>query len=50
MAGDIAEVTNVAADSGAAAEKTRESAGDLAREAASSLLSSSAFLAKVRAA
>jgi methyl-accepting chemotaxis protein len=50
VAGDIAEVTNVAADSGAAAEKTRESAGDLAREAEELSSELAAFLAKVRAA
>ena len=50
VAGDIAEVTNVAADSGAAAENTRESAGELAREAEELSSELAAFLAKVRAA
>jgi methyl-accepting chemotaxis protein len=50
VAGDIAEVTNVASDSGAAAEKTRESAGDLAREAEELSSELAAFLARVRAA
>jgi methyl-accepting chemotaxis protein len=50
VAGDIAEVTEVAADSGAAAEKTRESAGDLAREAEELSSELAAFLARVRAA
>ena len=50
VAGDIAEVTNVAAASGGAAEKTRESAGDLAREAEELSQELATFLAKVRAA
>jgi methyl-accepting chemotaxis protein len=50
VAGDIAEVTNVAADSGAAAERTRESAGDLAREAEELSSELATFLAKVRTA
>jgi hypothetical protein len=43
-------VTSAAADSGAAAERTRESAGDLAREAEDLSQELATFLAKVRTA
>jgi methyl-accepting chemotaxis protein len=50
VAGDIAEVSNVAGDSEAAAERTRESAADLARESEELGQELAAFLARVRAA
>jgi methyl-accepting chemotaxis protein/CHASE3 domain sensor protein len=50
VAGDIAEVTQVAADSGAAALRTRDSAGDLAREAQELSTELASFLARVRSA